>query len=95
MITNVALYLNYELFHYCCHVKDDRIVRHVPFVNSIRRHHIAHHNTALMMDKGMAARMISDRRTLPRKRMMTSAVSAAAMPALNSTLSSAALTNTD
>jgi hypothetical protein len=51
LITNVGLYLNYELFHYCCHVKDDRIVRHVPFVNSIRRHHIAHHNTALMMER--------------------------------------------
>jgi len=27
LITNVGLYLNYELFHYWCHVKDDRIVR--------------------------------------------------------------------
>jgi len=26
-------------------------VRHVPFVNSIRRHHIAHHNKALMMER--------------------------------------------
>jgi hypothetical protein len=51
LITNTALYLNYELFHYCCHVKDDRLVRHIPFVNSIRRHHIAHHNTAIMMEK--------------------------------------------
>jgi len=51
LITNVALYLNYELFHYCCHVKDDRLVRHMPLVNSIRRHHIAHHNTAIMMER--------------------------------------------
>ena len=51
LITNVALYLNYELFHYCCHVKDDRVVRHIPLVNSIRRHHIAHHNPALMMER--------------------------------------------
>ncbi|HEY6434712.1 MAG TPA: hypothetical protein VIZ17_22285 [Acetobacteraceae bacterium] len=51
LITNVALYLNYELFHYCCHVKDDRIVRHIPLVNSIRRHHIAHHNTSIMMER--------------------------------------------
>jgi hypothetical protein len=51
LITNVALYLNYETFHYCCHVKDDRIVRHIPLVNSIRRHHIAHHNTAIMMER--------------------------------------------
>ena len=51
LITNVALYLNYELFHYCCHIKDDSLVRHIPLVNSIRRHHIAHHNTAIMMER--------------------------------------------
>ena len=51
LITNVGLYLNYELFHFCCHVKDDRFVRHIPLVNSIRRHHIAHHNTAMMMER--------------------------------------------
>ena len=52
-------------------------------------------STAVMIDKGIAARMISDRRMLPRNRMMTSAVNAAAMQALSSTLFSAALTNTD
>jgi len=51
LITNTAIYLNYELFHYCCHVKDDRIVRHIPFINTIRRHHAAHHNTAIMMER--------------------------------------------
>ncbi|HTT78701.1 MAG TPA: hypothetical protein VMF86_03390 [Stellaceae bacterium] len=51
LCTTVGMYLNYELFHWCCHVKDDRIVRRVPFVNSLRRHHIAHHNQAIMMEK--------------------------------------------
>ena len=51
LITNTAIYLNYELFHWCCHVKDDRIVRHIPFINTIRRHHAAHHNTAIMMER--------------------------------------------
>ncbi len=51
LITNVALYLNYETFHFCCHVKDDRLVRRLPLINSIRRHHIAHHNTAIMMER--------------------------------------------
>jgi len=51
LITNVGLYLNYELFHFCCHVRDDRLVRHIPLINSIRRHHIAHHNTAIMMER--------------------------------------------
>jgi hypothetical protein len=51
MCTTVGIYLNYELFHWCCHVKDDRVVRWVPFVNSLRRHHIAHHNQAIMMER--------------------------------------------
>ncbi len=51
LITNTALYLNYEFFHFCCHVKDDRIIRHIPFVNTIRRHHAAHHNTSIMMER--------------------------------------------
>jgi hypothetical protein len=51
--TTTGVYLNYEFFHWCCHVKDDRIVRHVPFVNTIRRHHVAHHNPSIMMDKNM------------------------------------------
>ena len=51
LITNTALYLNYELFHFCCHVKDDALVRRIPLVNSIRRHHIAHHNPAIMMER--------------------------------------------
>ncbi len=51
LITNVTLYLNYELFHYCCHIKNDRLVRGIPLVNSIRRHHIAHHDPALMMGR--------------------------------------------
>jgi hypothetical protein len=53
MCTTTCVYLNYEFFHWCCHVKDDRIVRHVPFINTIRRHHIAHHNTAIMMERNM------------------------------------------
>lgn len=53
MCSTVGMYLNYELFHWCCHVKDDRIVRRLPFVNTIRRHHIAHHNQAIMMDLNM------------------------------------------
>jgi hypothetical protein len=51
--TTTAIYLNYELFHWGCHVKDDRIVRHIPFMNTIRRHHIAHHDQAIMMGVNM------------------------------------------
>jgi len=51
--TTSAVYLNYELFHWGCHVKDDRIIRHIPFLNTIRRHHIAHHDPAIMMGTNM------------------------------------------
>ncbi len=51
--TTTGVYLNYELFHYCCHIRDDRIIRHIPLINTIRRHHIAHHNTAIMMARNM------------------------------------------
>ena len=51
LITNVGLYLNYELFHYCCHVRDDSLVRRIPLINTIRRHHVAHHEPAVMMTR--------------------------------------------
>ncbi len=53
LATTTAVYLNYELFHWGCHVKDDRIIRHIPFMNTIRRHHIAHHNQSIMMGTNM------------------------------------------
>ncbi|HEX5452248.1 MAG TPA: hypothetical protein VFX06_00515 [Stellaceae bacterium] len=53
LCTTVGMYLNYEFFHWGCHVKDDRIIRRVPLMNTIRRHHIAHHNQAIMMEKNM------------------------------------------
>jgi len=49
MITIVAQYLIYETFHYCCHTHDNWFVRYMPFVNTIRRHHTAHHNYGMMM----------------------------------------------
>lgn len=52
-ITMVGMYLTYETFHYCCHVHDNWFVRHVPFVNTIRRHHTAHHNMGIMMKYNM------------------------------------------
>ena len=52
-LTMVGHYLVYESFHFCCHVKDNAFVRHMPFVNTIRRHHTAHHNQGIMMHKNM------------------------------------------
>ena len=51
--TTTSMYLIYEFMHFCCHVADNRFVRNMPFVNTIRRHHAAHHNHALMMERNM------------------------------------------
>jgi hypothetical protein len=53
MATIVGQYLLYETFHYCCHVHDNWFVRNTPLVNTIRRHHTAHHNLGLMMKVNM------------------------------------------
>ena len=51
--TTTAMYLIYEFMHFCCHVDENWFVRNMPFVNTIRRHHTAHHNQSLMMERNM------------------------------------------
>ena len=52
-MTVIGHYLLYETFHFCCHIKENAFVRHMPFINTIRRHHAAHHNLGIMMHKNM------------------------------------------
>src|SRR5436190_1918840 len=52
-ITMIGHYMVYETFHFCCHVPDNWFVRNMPFVNTIRRHHAAHHNMGIMMHINM------------------------------------------
>jgi hypothetical protein len=52
-MTMVGHYLLYEFFHYCCHCHDNAFVMKFPFVSTIRRHHIAHHNQGIMMHYNM------------------------------------------
>jgi hypothetical protein len=52
-MTMVGQYLLYETFHYCCHVRENWFVRNIPFINTIRRHHTAHHNMGIMMKYNM------------------------------------------
>ena len=47
--TTVGMYLLYEFMHFCCHVDENRFVANCPAVNTLRRHHTAHHNKKLMM----------------------------------------------
>ena len=51
--TMIGHYMVYETFHFCCHVPDNWFVRHAPFINTIRRHHSAHHNMGIMMRLNM------------------------------------------
>lgn len=53
MCTTVSMYLVYEFMHFCCHVDEGWFVRHCPFVNTIRRHHKAHHDQSIMMQRNM------------------------------------------
>ena len=53
MSTTTGMYLIYEFMHFCCHVDENWFVRHCPFVNTLRRHHTAHHNARLMMERNM------------------------------------------
>ena len=52
-ITMIGQYVVYETFHFCCHVPENWFVRNIPFVNTIRRHHAAHHNMGIMMHVNM------------------------------------------
>ena len=52
-ITMIGHYMVYETFHFCCHVPENTFVRNAPFINTIRRHHAAHHNLGIMMHVNM------------------------------------------
>ena len=52
-ITMIGHYMVYETFHFCCHVPENWFVRNMPLVNTIRRHHVAHHNMGIMMHVNM------------------------------------------
>lgn len=53
MCTTTSVYLIYEFMHFCCHVDENWFVRNCPFVNTLRRHHTAHHNQSIMMGQNM------------------------------------------
>jgi hypothetical protein len=52
-VTMIGHYMVYETFHFCCHVPDNAFVRKMPLINTIRRHHAAHHNMGIMMHCNM------------------------------------------
>jgi len=53
IITTTSMYLIYESMHFCCHIGDNFLVRNLPFVNTLRRHHAAHHDQGVMTKVNM------------------------------------------
>jgi hypothetical protein len=53
VIATVAMYLLFEAFHLCAHLPERSWLTTLPIVNSMRRHHRAHHDQALMMTTNM------------------------------------------
>lgn len=51
--TTTSIYLIYEFMHFCCHIDENRFVRYCPLVNTLRRHHTAHHDQSIMMERNM------------------------------------------
>ena len=51
--STTSIYLIYEFMHFCCHVDEGWFVENMPFVNTIRRHHTAHHDQNIMMERNM------------------------------------------
>ena len=72
MSVTTGMYLIYEFMHFCCHVDENWFVRNCPFVNTLRRHHTAHHNARLMMETNMNLtfpdRRLAVRHVRPRSR---------------------------
>ncbi len=48
IFTAILYYLNYELFHFSYHVDPGSRLGRLPIIRHLRRHHVLHHNQALM-----------------------------------------------
>ena len=51
--TTTSVYLLYEVMHFTTHIDENWFVRNMPFINTNRRHHAAHHNQSIMMERNM------------------------------------------
>ena len=54
LLMSVAfMYILFEVMHLGAHAPENWVVRHFPLLNTMRRHHVAHHDQRLMMEKNM------------------------------------------
>ena len=48
VLTAILYFLNYELLHFAYHNDPDSWIGRLPFMSSLRKHHVAHHDKRLM-----------------------------------------------
>lgn len=54
LLASVAgMYMLFEIMHFCAHAPESAFLRHMPLINTMRRHHVAHHDQKIMMDRNM------------------------------------------
>ena len=54
LLASVAgMYMLFEVMHFCAHAPENAFLRHMPLINTMRRHHVAHHDQKIMMDRNM------------------------------------------
>jgi hypothetical protein len=53
VMTAVAMYMLFEFFHLCAHLPETSRLTRLPLVSTMRRHHLAHHDPAIMMKMNM------------------------------------------
>lgn len=54
LLASVAgMYMLFEVMHFCAHAPENALLRHMPLINTMRRHHVAHHDQKIMMDRNM------------------------------------------
>lgn len=51
--TAIFFYLLYEAMHFVCHVDENKVIRNLPLINTMRRNHLVHHTQALMTKHNM------------------------------------------
>lgn len=53
LLSTAVMYLLFETMHLCAHLPERAWLARLPLVNTMRRHHRAHHDQALMMTTNM------------------------------------------
>lgn len=54
VIASVAgMYMLFEIMHFCAHAPENAFLKAMPLINTMRRHHVAHHDQKIMMERNM------------------------------------------